>query len=58
MKEYYRMPDLTLYEFSELNEEEIKNRLLEDYNTIRYHTVTQNEKVNTRISSLKGIKSF
>jgi hypothetical protein len=36
MRELLRMPDLTLFELTELNKEEIKNRLRQDYSVISY----------------------
>ena len=50
------MPDLTLYEISELKEEEIKTRLLEDYNFITKRNNSPDDRVSSGTESQKNMK--
>jgi len=50
------MPDLALYEFSELKEEEIKARLLEDYNFIGNRNTTPEDKVGSGTAGQRNMK--
>lgn len=51
------MPDLTLYKFSELKKEEIKIRLLEDYNTICYRVASKHGPYRTGTAKQRNLKS-
>ena len=56
-KKYY-MPDLTLYELSELKEEEIKTRLLVDLNKIYCRTDKMDNSAGSGIQDQINMKLF